>query len=333
VIPPPQRRSGQRQRVERQVEARRSFTHFSSAAISFSEGADGSSDEETSSSLCVIVVVVVVGLVVVGVVVDGASATAKAKAVGARIVVAHIGGVHDDLAVDIAIGAATITNPVLVIKCAHHATDAGESSADESDEASSGNDGSGSRNDGMLLFDAQRRFLKRTMAGTHIDVLFRANEDDVAKEVFSAMEQPIAPAVLLLGFSSPLLEMFAEKREGWRTSIACANSPLAPSMGIARSNTIHTLHTTHAQQQSQSKSPSLASLFMAPTDEEIELEAERVARTRSASHETSEVESSMQSAVATESGDDSEHAAGAHHHHHHHQQQGGKRRRARRRNE
>lgn len=238
----------------------------------------------------------------------GASGVApKPKTVGARIVVAHIGGVHDDLAVDIAIGAATSNNPVLIIKCAHHGEE-GEASADESAEESSGS--GGSRNDGMLLFDAQRRFLKRTMAGTHIDVLFRANEDDVAKEVLNAIEQPIAPAVLLVGFSSPLLEMFAEKRDGWRTSVACANSPLAPSMGIARSNTVHTLHTTHAHQQHQSNPlASLASLFVAPSNDEVELEAERVAHTRSASEETSETESSMQSAVATENDESNEPAA------------------------
>jgi Kef-type K+ transport system membrane component KefB len=208
--------------------------------------------------------------------------------VGARIVVGHIGGVHDDLAVDIAIGAATSANPVLIIKCAQHANQLNRASesSDLSDDGTGAESGTAPPNadspsDGLLLFDAQRRFLKRTMAGTHIDVLFRATEEDVAKEVCAAMEQPIAPAVLLVGFSSPLLAVFAEMGAGWRTSIACANSPLAPTMGIARSNTIHTLHTSAQPQAPAKPRTPLADLFKPPSDDEQQQSGTRDSTTAS----------------------------------------------------
>jgi Kef-type K+ transport system membrane component KefB len=233
-----------------------------------------------------------------------AHARKNSAPVGARIVVGHIGGVHDDLAVDIAIGAATSANPVLIIKCAqhaHHLNQASDSSSDEGTGAESATltaSDPNNPNDGLLLFDAQRRFLKRTMAGTHIDVLFRATEDDVAKEICDAMEQPIAPAVLLVGFSSPLLEVFAKMRAGWRTSIACANSPLAPTMGIARSNTIHTLHTSAQPQAPVKPRTPLADLFKPPSDDEQSGNGS-AARDSTASDDSA---SSFQSVASNDSG-------------------------------
>lgn len=180
-----------------------------------------------------------------------ASATVK----GARIIVAHVGGVHDDLAVDVAIGAASSRNPVLVIKCA--LPTGGDTHADgSSSESDTGNAAQQER-----FFELQGHFVQRTMAGMNIDVLFRSTPVDVAREVFNAMDAPIAPAALLVGFSSPLLEVFAERIASWRSPLVVFNSPLAPTEGHARGETVTTHHTLNKTASVHRPSSSLADIF------------------------------------------------------------------------
>lgn len=152
---------------------------------------------------------------------SGRSSTTQQQ--GTRIVVAYGGSVHDDLALDVAIGASSREHPLLVIKLA--------SPSEASDEATA-----------RIVADVEQQFLQRAMAGSNIDVVWRSTFDDFLNRVIVELSASTAPAVLIVGFDSPLLPHLAAKP--WRCAIACTNSPAAAVLGIARANT-----TVHANMQ------------------------------------------------------------------------------------
>lgn len=119
-----------------------------------------------------------------------------------RIVVVHCGGAHDDLALDIAVGAASEERAVLVCKLVV--------AADPDDNERS-----------LADHSTVQHFLARAMAGTHVDVVWRASVPALASRVLAESDV----GVVLLGFDSPVLPLLAALAHS--VPIAVANSAVA----------------------------------------------------------------------------------------------------------